>query len=154
MARLGNLSGVTVGAKYSHKVDLNRYAYISKIRINEEIDEGKFVKLDPANEDYATACVAGQTPYALLLSNVRDVPQRDIDQGFYPNTIRKGGVAPVIYGPAEVKVASSCYTGTFSPGDSIYVGSNGYASSTASGTPVGIALAGGDGSKPLVFRLT
>ena len=153
MERYGSLGGVTVGAKYAHKVNLNRYAYIPKIRVNVEANEGQFVKLDSGNEDYATICVAGEKPYALLLTNVKNVSQRDIDQGFYPNTIRKGGVAPIVYAPAEVTVASGCYNGTFSPGDPVYVGTNGYASSTASGLAVGVALAGGDGSKPLAFRL-
>jgi len=152
--RFGNLGGATVGPRYSKKVQLNRYAYISKIRVNEAANEGQFVKLDPSNEDYATVCSAGDNAFALLLCDVKDVSQRDIDQGFYPNTVRKGGVCPVVYAPAEVQVASGLYTGTFSPGDSVYVGTNGYASATASGNPVGVALVGGDGTKPLVFRLT
>ncbi len=153
MERFGNLGGTVAPARYAKKVHVNRSAYISKIRVNVEANEGQFVKLDVSNEDYALPCSAGESAFALLLSDVKDVSQRDIDQGFYPGVIRKGGVAPIVYAPAEIKVASGCYEGTFSPGDSIYVGTNGYPSATASGNPVGIALLGGDGSKPLVFRL-
>ena len=155
MERFGNLTGSIVGSRYSNKVDVNRYAYISKIRVGEEAYEGQFVKLDTSNGDYAVVCSAGEgaDAYGLLLCNVRDVSQRDIDQGFYPNTVRVSGVAPIVYGPAEVTVASGCYEGTFNPGDSVYVGTNGYPSATASGDPVGVALAGGDGSKPLAFKL-
>ena len=157
MSRFGNISGVTVGAKYRRLVNVNRAAYISKIRISEEANEGQLLKLTDT-ADYAKPMEsATDTFYAMLLNNVKNTT---VDQLYkYPNSILVSGVAAIVYPPAEVSTCKYHATSTISPGDSIYASADGYPSAVASGNAIGIALTGATtaqaatGTYPLVIRL-
>jgi len=157
MSRFGNISSKTVGAKYRRLVNVNRAAYISKIRVSEEANEGQLLKLT-STADYAEPIDnTSDTFYAVLLNNVKDTT---IDQLYkYPNSILVSGVAAIVYGPAEIETCKYSAEGTISPGDTMYTAADGYPSAVASGNSIGIALTGATaeqaatGTYPLVIKL-
>lgn len=158
MARFGDISGKVVGAKYRRLVNVNRAAYISKIRVSKEANEGQLLKLTNT-ADYAEPIDnTNDTFYAVLLNNVKDTT---IDQLYkYPNSILVSGVAAIVYAPAEIETYKYTAESTINPGDTMYTAADGYPSAVASGKAIGIALTGAtteqasSGKHPIVIRLT